>query len=145
MEIFTDVAKEHDIDGIEFCFRRWRHMILKVLDNHGNLTRMVRETRKMLDEVAREKARKWLLLSALVAPTIARPWLGTETWDSTHDRLIVSYVNYGASGGGYGNTVQLGDGSLITVYSYRGKDKATHVEAVRWRLPEGNKVRKSTH
>jgi len=58
-----------------------------------------------------------------------------ETWDFTRDRLIISYVNYGASGGTYGNTIQLEDGSLVSVYSYRGKDGATHVEAVRWDIP----------
>ena len=42
----------------------------------------------------------------------------------------------GPSGGGFGNTIQLDDGTLVSCYSYRGKDGATHVEAVRWRLPE---------
>jgi hypothetical protein len=39
------------------------------------------------------------------------------------------------SGGGFGNTVQLADGILVTAYSYRGSDGNTHVEVVRWILP----------
>jgi len=45
--------------------------------------------------------------------------------------------NVGRSGG-FGNTVQLDDGTLMSVYSYRGEDTKTHVEAVRWTLPEAN-------
>ena len=40
-----------------------------------------------------------------------------------------------ASGGGFGPTVQLADGTLVTSYSYRGRDDRTHLEVVRWRLP----------
>jgi hypothetical protein len=61
-----------------------------------------------------------------------------ETWDFKHDRLIVDDQNQPpdrSSGGGYGNTVQLADGKLVSVYSYRGQDGKTHVEAVRWELP----------
>ena len=58
-----------------------------------------------------------------------------ESWDFERDRLVISYVNEGASGGGYGNTIQLDDGALLSVYSFRGNDGATHVEAVRWKLP----------
>jgi hypothetical protein len=58
-----------------------------------------------------------------------------ETWNFGHDRLIISYVNEGASGGGFGNTIQLADEMLVSVYSYRGKDGKTHVEAVRWSVP----------
>jgi hypothetical protein len=39
------------------------------------------------------------------------------------------------SGGGFGNTVRLADGILVTAYSYRGNDGNTHVEVVRWILP----------
>ena len=58
-----------------------------------------------------------------------------ETWNFKQDRLVISCVNEGASGGGYGNTIQLDDGMLVSVYSYRGTDTKTHVEAVRWQLP----------
>jgi hypothetical protein len=40
-----------------------------------------------------------------------------------------------AQGGGFGPTVQLEDGTLVTSYSYRGKDDRTHLEVVRWKLP----------
>ena len=42
------------------------------------------------------------------------------------------------SGGGYGNTVQLKDGSLITPYSWRTPDATglTVSTVVRWRLPD---------
>ena len=39
-----------------------------------------------------------------------------------------------ASGGGFGNTVQVADGTLVTAYSYRGSDGDTHAEVVRWRF-----------
>ncbi|HIN95003.1 MAG TPA: hypothetical protein EYN03_05105 [Planctomycetes bacterium] len=58
-----------------------------------------------------------------------------ENWDFRRDRLVISYENQGASGGGFGNTVQNADGSLVSCYSYRGQDGKTHVEAVRWQLP----------
>lgn len=38
-------------------------------------------------------------------------------------------------GGGFGPTVQLEDGVLVTSYSYRTEDGKTHLEVVRWRLP----------
>ena len=39
-----------------------------------------------------------------------------------------------SSGGGFGNTVQAADGTLVTAYSYRGSDGDTHVQVVRWQL-----------
>ncbi|MDP7276977.1 MAG: sialidase family protein [Planctomycetaceae bacterium] len=59
-----------------------------------------------------------------------------ETWDFRHDRMVISYENTGASGGGFGNTIQNADGSLVSVYSYRKPDGKTYIESVRWRLPE---------
>lgn len=59
-----------------------------------------------------------------------------RTWDFRHDRMVISDVNHGASGGGFGNTVQLPDKALVSVYSYRGSDDMTHVESVPWQLPE---------
>ena len=58
-----------------------------------------------------------------------------RTWDFRHDRMVISDVDHGASGGGFGNTVQLPDKTLVSVYSYRGSDDMTHVESVRWQLP----------
>jgi len=62
-----------------------------------------------------------------------------KTWDFSRDRIVISDVNYGPSGGGFGNTIQLADDSLVSVYSFRGSDQRTHVEAVRWRLPKARK------
>ena len=59
-----------------------------------------------------------------------------DTWDFRHDRLVISDTNTGASGGGFGNTVQLPDGSLVSVYSYRKPDNKTYIETVRWSLPK---------
>ena len=58
-----------------------------------------------------------------------------QTWDFDHDRLVLEYLTPGRNGGHFGNTIQLEDGALVTVYSYRGADGYTHVEAMRWRLP----------
>lgn len=69
--------------------------------------------------------------------------LGSETedgfvFDFQHDRLILDEKTPRdkLSGGGFGPTVQLDDGTLVTAYTYRGKDDKTHAEVVRWRLPE---------
>ena len=60
---------------------------------------------------------------------------GNETWDFEHDLIVINGVNHGSSGGGFGNTVQLPNGELVSVYNYRGPDNQTHIETVRWRLP----------
>ena len=70
MAIFREVAERYDIDGIELDFRRWYHMVSDPLKNHTVLTRMVRETRRMLDEVARMKGRRKLILGARVGPSL---------------------------------------------------------------------------
>ena len=71
MNIFREVAENYDIDGIEFDFRRWYRMISDPLENYPILTQMVRDTRRMLDEVAKQKGRKKLLLGARVGISIA--------------------------------------------------------------------------
>jgi hypothetical protein len=70
MKIFREVAEKYDIDGIEFDFRRWFHMVSNPEKNYQVLTRMVRETRQMLDETAKRKGRKKLLLGARVSPSL---------------------------------------------------------------------------
>ena len=76
MEIYREVAEEYDVDGIEFDFRRWAHMVSDPLKNHSVLTSMVRETRKMLDEVAQAKGRDRLILGVRVCPTLTGPSFG---------------------------------------------------------------------
>lgn len=75
-------------------------------------------------------------------PLGVRAVLGEETgdgfrFDFEHDRLMLDTKTPldKESGGGFGRTVQLDDGTLITSYSYRGVDDQTHCEVVRWRLP----------
>jgi sialidase-1 len=70
MAIFREVAETYDIDGIEFDFRRWYHMVSNPLENHTVLTRLVHETRAMLDEVAARKGRSRMLLGVRVGPSL---------------------------------------------------------------------------
>jgi len=60
-----------------------------------------------------------------------------ERWDFASDRIIIDgKTPWGmASGGGFGNTVQLDDDTLVSCYTYRGADDQTHLEVVRWALP----------
>lgn len=70
MKIFTEVASDYDIDGIELDFRRWYYMISEPLKNFPVLTRMVADTRKMLDETAQRKGKKKMLLGVRVGPML---------------------------------------------------------------------------
>ena len=67
---------------------------------------------------------------------------GVETddgfaFDFAKDRLMLDTrtPKEKSQGGGFGPTVQLKDGTLVTAYSYRGADDKTHLEIVRWKLP----------
>ena len=71
MKMFTEVANNYDIDGIELDFRRWYHLVSDPLENHPVLTQMVRDTRRVLDEAARKKSRDKMILGARVAPSLA--------------------------------------------------------------------------
>ena len=71
MQIFAEVIDKYDLDGLEFDYKRWNHMISNPAENHVILTRMLRETRKMLDEAAKRKGRKRLLLGVRVQPQIS--------------------------------------------------------------------------
>ena len=70
MRLFREVVENYDIDGIEFDFMRWHHMISEPHKNHPILTKMVAETRQMLDEVARREGRNELLLGVRVPPSL---------------------------------------------------------------------------
>jgi hypothetical protein len=68
--------------------------------------------------------------------------LGTEhrdgfAFDLEHDRLLLDWKTPDdkTTGGGFGPTVQLKNGILVTAYSYRGADNKTYLEIVRWRAP----------
>ena len=61
-------------------------------------------------------------------------------FDLEHDRIVIEAktpMNM-VSGGGYGPTVQLKDGTLVTSYSYRiaKTNRGLRSEVVRWRLPK---------
>ncbi|MBI1832767.1 MAG: exo-alpha-sialidase [Planctomycetes bacterium] len=78
----------------------------------------------------------------LKPPLGVRAIAGVETndgfeFDFANDRIMLdTRTPIGRSqGGGFGPTVQLKDGTLVTSYSYRGKDDKTRLEVVRWRLP----------
>ena len=75
-------------------------------------------------------------------PLGVRALFGVETddgfeFDFAHDRLMLDTKTPVGKfqGGGFGPTVQLADGTLVTSYSYRGDDDKTHLEVVRWRAP----------
>ena len=78
MAIFTEVANDYDIDGIEFDFRRWYFMISEPLKNYAVLTQMVADTRKMLDETAQRKGRKKMLLGVRVGPMLEGAFVKEE-------------------------------------------------------------------
>jgi len=61
-----------------------------------------------------------------------------ETWNFDSDRIIIEgKTPWGkVSGAGFGNTVQLADGALVSCYTYRAADNKTYLETVRWRLPD---------
>jgi hypothetical protein len=74
-------------------------------------------------------------------PLGVRALVGTESadgfdFDFSRDRIMLdTRTPVGKpQGGGFGTTVQLADGTLVTSYSYRGEDDKTHLEVVRWRL-----------
>ena len=73
MNIFREVAEKYDIAGIEFDFMRWSHMISNPRKNHPILTKMVAETRRVLDAAAKRKGRNRMLLGVRVPPSIRTP------------------------------------------------------------------------
>jgi hypothetical protein len=82
-------------------------------------------------------------------PLGLRAVVGTEhddgfEFDLDHDVIMIDTKTPDnlASGGGFGSTVQLDDGTLVSSYSYRievdkfaGPDRELHCEVARWRLP----------
>lgn len=76
-------------------------------------------------------------------PLGVRAVLGREVAEGFHfdfrnDRIVLDAKNPVGmlSGGGFGPTVQVEDGTLVTSTSYRTPDEKTRLEIVRWRLPE---------
>ena len=58
-------------------------------------------------------------------------------FDLERDRVVIEARTPAgvASGGGFGNTVQLADGMLVTPYTYMDGGGTMHAEVARWRLP----------
>ena len=58
-------------------------------------------------------------------------------FDLEHDRVVIEAKTPEGkySGGGFGNTVQLADGTLVTPYTYMDQDDTMHAEVARWKLP----------
>ncbi|MFO1093324.1 MAG: sialidase family protein [Planctomycetaceae bacterium] len=100
---------------------------------------------EMYMSLLRLKDRRLLLtftVRDLHPPLGVRALLGIETddgfeFDFAHDRLMLdAKTPIGQDqGGGFGPTVQLADGTLVTSYSWRDGQKQTHLEVVRWRAP----------
>ncbi|MBQ16575.1 MAG: hypothetical protein CMJ65_05570 [Planctomycetaceae bacterium] len=79
---------------------------------------------------------------AIAAQLGVRAVLGRETrdgfrFDMAHDELLLETrtPKGKASGGGFGPTIVLKDGTLITAYTYRDAKNVKHAEVVRWQLP----------
>jgi hypothetical protein len=79
---------------------------------------------------------------ALLPPLGVDAVLGAEAADGfsvdfAGDRLLIDEKTPAKepSGGGFGNTVQLADQTLVTSYSYRDSLGVTHAEVARWLLP----------
>ena len=131
-------------------------MILYVSGDVGRTWKKVRDFGhygEMFPSILRLKDGRLLLTFTLrsaippnVRPLGVRAVLGRETeqgpvFDFQHDRLVLSAKtpNDSISGGGFGPTVQLADGTLVTAYSYAGpggwRGGDFHSEVVRWRVP----------
>ena len=81
-------------------------------------------------------------MRALQRPLGVRVVVGRETlegfdFDLTRDRLVLDgrTPSNVYSGGGFGRTVQLEDGLLVTSYSWRDAQFVVRSEVIRWRLP----------
>ena len=117
----TDIGKTFDRIGDFGDYGEMYMSLLRLQDKRLLLTFTVRE---------------------LKTPLGVRALIGSETddqfeFDFHHDRIqLDTKTPIGQpQGGGFGPTVQLDDGTLVTSYSYRGIDGKTHLEVVRWRLP----------
>ena len=79
---------------------------------------------------------------AIATPLGVRGALGTESadgfqFDLARDEIMLeTKTPVGmASGGGFGPTILLADGTLVTSYTYRDADRRKHAEVVRWKMP----------
>jgi hypothetical protein len=124
------------------------HLVLYESDDGGRTMRRVRDFADygiMYPAVLRLRDGRLLLtftVRSIHPPLGIHAVLGRETadgfdFDFEHDRIVLDAKTPvdKPSGGGFGRTIQLDDGTLVTSYSYRGADDRTHMEVARWRLP----------
>jgi hypothetical protein len=55
------------------------------------------------------------------------------TWDT--DRVLVLRNDGACDDLGYPRSMELRDGTILTLYYFTGEDGVTHPAATRWRLP----------
>jgi hypothetical protein len=124
-------------------------MILYGSDDEGHTWKLVRDFGdygEMYPAILRLQDGRLLLtftVREVKRPLGVRAVLGVEEPDGLafnfeQPRFILDAKtpNDKDSGGGFGRTVQLDDGTLVTSYSYRGEDNDVHCETVRWKIPE---------
>jgi len=124
------------------------HLLLYDSGDQGKtfqLVKHVTEYGEIYPSVIRLKDGRLLMtftVRSMKPPLGVHSVLGSETasgftFDFQHDRFIIDAKTPKdkPSGGGFGRTVQLADGMLVTSLSWRGEDDNTHVEVVRWKLP----------
>ncbi|MBI5630428.1 MAG: hypothetical protein HY921_06040 [Elusimicrobia bacterium] len=123
------------------------HMILYVSRDEGRTWRKTEDFGnygEMYPSLLRLDGGNVLLtytVRSLHPPLGVRAVLGEETenglsFDFGRDRLILDAKTPldRSSGGGFGPTVKLDDGTLLTAYSYAGPAGKIHLETMRWRL-----------
>ena len=121
------------------------HFILFSSADSGKTFDRIGDYGEMYMSLLRLKDQRLLLtftVRDLNPPLGVRALIGNETddgfeFDFTRDRIMLdTRTPVGKyQGGGFGPTVQLDDGTLVTSYSYRGEDDKTHLEVVRWKVP----------
>jgi hypothetical protein len=137
MAIFKEAMEKFDVDGIEFDFKRYYPMISNPHVNYPVHTRMLREMRQFLDQLARKRGRGPMLLGVRVSYSIEGrmdPHLGwpgvdfnckdlgldVKTWikEGIVDYVCPSYF-HGRDLPGYPNTwefTELARGTKVGVY-----------------------------
>ena len=124
-------------------------MLTYTSDDGGHKWKFVRDLGRygqMYPSIARLGSNRLLLTftQRAIAPQLGvRAVLGRETrdgfrFDMKHDELLLETKTPKGmkSGGGFGPTIVLKDGTLITAYTYRDAKNVKHAEVVRWQLPE---------
>jgi hypothetical protein len=127
------------------------HFVLYSSDDQGKKFRRVSDFGdygEMYMSLLRLQDKRLLLtftVRDLAPPLGVRALSGVEkddgfSFDFSRDRIVLdTKTGSRPQGGGFGPSVQLKDGTLVTSCSYRGKDDKTHLEVIRWRLPAARK------